>query len=248
MRKLAIGLGGDHLLAEDLEVIQNALFESTAALGRSTGQTFIALYGVVQSDAGGFRSWTAGWVLINGELCQVDAGSFASHPNNTWNIVETNDAAGQETYQDATVQQTYKLRKAAITNNAGGPTQWNNLKYFADYYANKTEEWQFFTTILGGAWGDFIAKFRKNKAFEVQVIGELNVAAFSGSGSDDIIADLPIGYSPGNPIIILCPAIINAARTQVHVEITAIGQLKPKGLVAGDAVQIFFNHTFPTDF
>jgi hypothetical protein len=247
MKSLAIGLGGDHLLADDLEWMQSAITETLVALSKTTGATFIALYGVDMTVAAGNRTWTAGWVLINGELCQVDAGSFPDHPNNTFNIVETFDVTGQDTYEDLNIVQTYKVRKAAITSNLGGATQWDQLKRFSDFYANSTQAWLDPALLLGGDWTYGIAKFKKNKAFQVQLVGDFVNASIATPG-DATMMTLPIGYRPGNKITIICAAIVNSARVMLHVDIESGGAIKPQGLAAADSVQIFFNHTFPTEF
>src|SRR5690606_10941470 len=118
MRAINIDLGGHHLTGDDILYVQEALKEAVLAIAGLTEQTFIKIQGVEISFPGANIQWTAGWVMMNGELLKVDAGIAAAAGNNTFQIVETNDPAGQQTYEDLNTVETYKVRKATILGNA----------------------------------------------------------------------------------------------------------------------------------
>jgi hypothetical protein len=239
MKKLDIKLGGHHLTGDDLLYVQSSLVEGLKAFVDMFGSTAAVLYGVEFSVAGPTLSWTAGWVYINGEICQMDAGSATLASNNTLVIVETYDSAGNQTYEDLNVEDTYVIRKATVSGTAGGANLYTNLSRLS---LNAIGAWQSLNPIYGGSWAGLLIHttspgYRKNQMSEVVFKGTIGISGFA-TPADDVAFTLPSGYRPKDQITTYARCILNAVDTFIELNIDTNGDVSPIGLVASDNCQI----------
>ena len=249
MNKLEIGLGGHNLTGDDILFLQTNLTDAITALAKTTGKALIAIHGVDLTFPGATIAWTAGWLYINGELCQVDAGSAAYPANNTFVIQQTVDTLGNQTYEDLTAQTPYKVRKATISGNAGGTNIQSNLAKLSDFLLTDVSAWLSLNAILtgGSSWvgvngASNVVGYRLSRSRVVELNGEVSTSNYQ-SATDTVIATLPAGYRPGKKLTFLCPASVGGTRTTLHVEVDITGAITPLGLSNGNNVNaIFFNN------
>jgi hypothetical protein len=253
MNKIDIKLGGHNLLREDFLFMQKQLSDAIKGLAEMTGSSCIILSGVVVTTPSTIN-WTAGWIYLNGELCEVQAGSAAYPANNTFVIVETYDAAGNQVYEDLTAEDTYIYRRATIQGNAGGVNLVSTARRMSEWFSNDSVDYISLNTVVAGAWqipaSGIIPTYRKNKAFDVELKGSLSVLSYASPG-DLVMCTLPVGYRPagGGSHRFVCSAIVNGTRTALHVEILDTGEVKVYGLAASDAAEVFLdNIVFPPDW
>ncbi|HLP51245.1 MAG TPA: hypothetical protein VK154_10205 [Chitinophagales bacterium] len=116
--------GGFPLELDDLRWQEEAVRDAFKGLTSFLERDNIILSGVAISGLGTANTtWTEGYVLINGEVCKVDAPTI---PLNTVNqafstyieVVVEYDANGLETFENNVAYDTYEKRKATITTYA----------------------------------------------------------------------------------------------------------------------------------
>lgn len=116
--------GGFPLELDDLRWQEEAVRDAFKGLTSFLERDNIILSGVVISGMGTANTtWTEGYVLINGEVCKVDASAT---PLNTVNqvfstyieVVVEYDPNGLETFENNVAYDTYEKRKATITTYA----------------------------------------------------------------------------------------------------------------------------------
>ncbi len=129
-------LGGMPANLNDIEFWQNATIDAIKGLGRglNLGDTFIT-DGVVFTVSGGALTHTAGYVMLDGEICQVDAlgGPGLTIAGNYIYLekIDTTDPTGFKLFREAGVgsKDTYLVRKAKFT--AYGSVQAGKVLYSA---------------------------------------------------------------------------------------------------------------------
>lgn len=240
MKKLDIKLGGHQFFGDDLLFVQSSLAEAIVALATVSGETLVAIKGVEITVGGGNITWTAGWMVLSGELCQVDAGVAAYPANDTFVISETYDAAGNQTYEDLNVEDTYVIRKAKIQGNAGGANLYSNLTWM-NMSAVKT--WQDFTAITGFSWApsaSYNPLYRKNQTSGVDLAGSIERSNFN-SAFHSPIGTLPAGYRPDKTIVVGVPGTINGVAGTIMLEISTTGDFGAIGITNGDDLILYMD-------
>lgn len=110
--------GGHPLELDDFRWWQDGNAEAFKALAKVFGDSFI-ISGFVASGIGtNNTTWTAGYVVLDGEVCKVDASAAPIDTSaNTYIYVElavSYDATGLESFENNVQVDTYEIRKATI--------------------------------------------------------------------------------------------------------------------------------------
>lgn len=237
MNRLFIDLGGHHLVGDDLLFSQQSCEDPFPGLVETLGIPLLAISGVVLNTAGPTISWTAGWLYINGELCRVDAGAAALGTDNTWIINQTYDPLGTQVYEDLNTVNTYVLRKAIISGNAGGVNLFSNLLYLKDYFLQPLTA-SLGLGPMGLTWsgtGTYGARATVNQINEVVLTGPVSTTSYNAT-TQAIICTLI--NPPPRAYTFACAATIGTTDTTVSVDIDVSGNVSPRGLTAGQAVTI----------
>lgn len=108
--------GGFPELLDDLDFDQKAVREAISGFASGFGvgedQSFILSGCVLSSGAYG-----AGFICLNGEVLRFDGVTAPTVPVGSaavWGVLETNDANGTKTMENATIREAYKVRRAKI--------------------------------------------------------------------------------------------------------------------------------------
>lgn len=116
---------GMALSYEQLAYMQDAIKEALAGLASGVGTNFI-VSGCTRTDVdlgilGPGYNYSAGWVVVNGELCQFDGQSIgvSSHPADASFVVNETNVEPQIEFEDSSLKYVYKGRKAIIDNTPG---------------------------------------------------------------------------------------------------------------------------------
>lgn len=252
MNFLNIGLGGHNLTADDL---MWAFAQHTSVLTeicKTTQEPLLIISGCEVSIVGPNITWTAGLIFIDGEVCEVLAGSTLLATNDTWVIDVSHDPLGDQVYEDLNPEHPWVLRRALIHGNTGGSNLYTNATRLKDLFMNNPAPWVSMNFIAaGGSWVfvsglGAVAGFRTAQSKRVELNGEAWINSFS-TPADDVICQLPVG--PDKSLTFLCPAIINSVRTYIHVEVLSSGEVKPHGLSPADNCTIFLETiNYPTDW
>lgn len=266
MDKLIFGFGGHPFTADDLDFLQtanrDAIGNSLSYLYGYTPDDLIVLNGCVVTIVGPTYTYTGGYIWLSGEIYAVPAQPspqpFTLGLDFYINPVEVTDPAGTDTYQNATVQNTWKKRYASIN-------QYTGYQYYAgiDYasvikaISNCVEK-----DVVTGSWVSVNAfggaapaladakydisapgqaiKFKKNAVGQVTIFGRLTV--LNGAGTT-LLFTLPAGYFPsvaGIPNAIMGLAYRNDTTTALKVNNiwvnTANGEVRLYEMNAGGVV------------
>lgn len=242
MDKLDIKLGGHHFTGDDLIWMQERIAETIKSYALVINEPLLAIWGVDISIAGPTISWSNGWLLINGEICKVVAGSATLASNNTFAIVESFDADGTQVYEDLNSENPWVTRRAVISGTAGGANSYLNIKRLKDYLANEAVSYISMGTVLQPDWGwdvgvGIVPTYRLNKAFEVELNGRIEAPSVTVP-SAETIGTLPVNYRPAADMWFLCSGTDNGTRTTFHVKIDASGVISTPGLIAARTYKI----------
>ncbi|WP_317899413.1 hypothetical protein [Aurantibacillus circumpalustris] len=235
MKKLDIKLGGHNFTGDDLLFLQSSLNEAFIAFIQAFMGDYVILSGIVYTNAAGTLSWTAGWLYMQGEIFQVDAGSTPVSGNPAWEIVETYDPAGNQQYEDLNIEDTYVIRKAAATATGGGAYLWTTARRLGAW-----KNWAVLT--YNGAWNasGTAPLAGMNIIGDVIMRGTVTVASYS-AGTDTVICTLSTTLRPQELRTVAAPALINGAKTFIHLQIDTTGEVKPLGLSGTDAVFVYLD-------
>lgn len=239
MKKLHIDFGGHTLTAQGTKLLQEGPTEALIAFVSSFGSQFI-LSGIdLTYPTANEITWTAGWLFMDGELLQVEAGTIDlgvnADLNSKFSIVQTYESIGSLTYEDLTVVDTQIVRKATIVLGSGSgdprrPSQVNRLKNFRNYspltltsgYTSHVRTPVYGRTVLG----------------DVYLLGGVSNTSFNTS-SHAVIGVLPAAHRDGEIRRFICAGFIGGTSTPVQVEVDGTtGEIKPIGLTNGQNVQI----------
>lgn len=230
MKSLDVKLGGHPLLGDDMDFLQDGLREAFIAFLEGFLGDFVIISGV-EFTVGANIDWTAGWIYMDGEILQVDAGSAAYVTNNSFEIVETADPSGNIQYEDGNTEDPYTVRKASLTT-VGGAYLWTSAKRLKKFRSGVSP------TLLG-AWSSpgNAANYGFNLIGEIVFKNNVAVASYN-AGTDSVLFNLQAAYRPSETRIQLVSAVINSVRTFIHLEIDTNGDVKPLGLSNSDVVTI----------
>lgn len=124
MNKLITNInGGFPFVLEDIRFEQQAVRDAFTGLlsawGINPADSFI-ISGCESVLNGSNYDISAGWISLNGEILQVDAHSVAATLSggavHYWSVAITYDPAGNKTFQNASVNDTYQVRKGVVLN------------------------------------------------------------------------------------------------------------------------------------
>lgn len=235
MKTLHIGLGGHHATGDDLLWLQAGIIESFKTFLDDFIGNHVILSGVEFTIGGGDISWTAGYIYMEGEICQVDAGVAVYNANNAFEIVETYDPAGEQEYEDTVTEQTYIVRKASLTGTTGGTYLFSTARRFKSW-----REWTAATLL--GSWvaSGAAPLYGRNLIGDVIFRGVVTEPAYA-SGTDSKICTLAAGYRPTYLITVIVPALVNTVKTFLHLQIDSNGDVMPLGLATNDVVVIYLD-------
>jgi hypothetical protein len=243
MKKLDIKLGGHPLTGDDLLFLQSSITEGLTALAQGLAGPFFVISGVNISISGGTITWTAGWIYMAGEICQVDSGSATFASNDTFVIVETADTAGDVTYEDLNTESTYLIRKATIQGNAGGTYLYTNLNRLRNFNDRSVFSY-------GGSWtsAGSVAFAYLDITGKTCLRGNVVISSYSPT-PDANITTLAAKYRPDDTRRVIVPAVVGGTNTFLHVTIASTGEVVPLGLTAGNNATLYldgvsFNRTF----
>lgn len=240
MNKFDIKMGGHPLTGDDLLFVQSALSEAINGIARSLYGDVCIIDGCELTITGGSPpytvAWTAGWVVINGELCKIEAGTHNNWDGtNRFEIVETYDPAGNIVYESLATEDCYIIRKGNIDNGGHGSN--NALTVTA---ATKFKDTRKFTNITPfGSWSSsgISVATSLNPIGDVVFRGAISVSSYN-VGTDPKICTLAAQFRPQEKRTFICPATVASARTFLHVEVDSNGDVMPLGLTAGQAATI----------
>lgn len=236
MKTVKIALGGHPLLGDDVEYLQTAQTEGLITFLQYFFGDYVILTGVEYTLAPGNISWTAGWIYLQGELCQVDAGVAVYTTDNFWQIVNVVDVSGNRVYEDLNPETPFITRKATLTGSGVvSPYLFNSAK--------RLKAWRDWTPpTYSGDWAasGTSPQFGHNLIGEIVMRGIVINLSWSAS-TDTIIFTLPAGYVPAQLRTLIAPAIVNTVKTFLHIQIDVNGDVKPLGLTALDNVTIYLD-------
>lgn len=140
MKSLVLYTGGHPRNVNDLAHLNEALTETLTDLMKgliSNGATIpnCILYGLQKTDVGGGDiQFSAGAVVLNGEICQFDAQLVVDGTIPNYGVITAVDtyAAGNPiTYANGTPRNVHRIRKAHVVNQVGAPTS-SQIAYLND--------------------------------------------------------------------------------------------------------------------
>ncbi len=111
-------LGRMPIVLDDLRFINDSIKEALNGIVAHDDTTVVVLSGCIvdyTALASGTLNMTSGSIFWNGEIFKVAAVSGITYDLTVrWEMFESNDPAGQKTFANASVHQTYKVRTAVI--------------------------------------------------------------------------------------------------------------------------------------
>lgn len=249
MNQLKFPNGGISLEGDDFRFLTTGIIEALygAVSAFQFGDTFI-LSGVEFTTGSPYVRWSAGYAVVNGEICKLDAymGSALNYSSGYvyLEIAETYDPAGIEATELAgpTVD-TYAVRKGNFVWYAApqvGKILWNELKTLNNRWITLDTDWDEAATL-----GDALKRTRYRYASDgcLEVIFRLyNNPDTSGNIYSAIaeLATFPIGFRPDrNHHFALFTNIINDTLNnrhsgKIHMSIMTDGKLNFNPLLGLD--------------
>ena len=132
MKRLFVGTsatnGGMPLVQNDLKLIQDSIAQAVAGGLALNNQTTYILSGCDTVSLGGtLIGYNAGKIILNGEVCDVDANAtgidISINPLSTWywTTVVTYDPIGLKVFASGATIDTYQITKAVIGYSSTPP-------------------------------------------------------------------------------------------------------------------------------
>jgi len=235
MNKLDLFNGGHPRSTDDMLFLQSAISDALTALAKGmigNDGGVVILHGIdfTLTSGGTVLNWTDGWVLINDELCKMDAGNTLVASNNMFAIVET--VARTVTYKDGESRDIHLVRKVTISgfDGGGGPLTYT-------FAVNLNSRAQYSEPNGGYTWSSGPILCRKSYFGRIEMTGKAVVASYSVSTP----ATLDAPFRPNRAIAVACAAIKNGNKTILMVEIASSGVITINGCTGGDAVTVYFD-------
>jgi hypothetical protein len=242
MNKLNLtGLGGHPFTSDDLEYLQNAYTEALRGImslskNNSTLYDIVIWWGCIITETPTTFTYTEGYASINGEMYYVPAQSTPQTKFGAgqfcFGVNEVNEVAGTVTYEDATIKNTWKQRRAEII--------WSNISFFAidassylNYHIRNIVDsgtgWTIPTVGLNFSLTPFSAPGKLQ--YRVDPFGYLNFkgrVASTNTGSQ-IVFTLPTIANPGRDIHLALPCYDNTV--PINNTSTVYGLLSSSGAI-----------------
>lgn len=205
--------GGMPLRLDDLKFEQDAVRAAIAGITQGLFQddTGYVVSGCVITGsltAGvGTLNWTAGVMVIGGEVCVVDAGSLVCGISDTphWKVTTSYDANGTKVYQDMSTNDVYQIRKATMLGGspAGTYLDVSTCKYLSPKWrAIGCNEYGIVSNpVFQNNWYNYNSTyyslaFYKDAFGRVHIRGNVADSAASGNFSERHLFTLPAGFRP----------------------------------------------------
>lgn len=218
MKKLIIHEGGHPLYANDhLEHLNEMIQEVQNALAQAGDLDNYYLQEPVLTEINGGNDyeWTAGSIVIDGEICLIDGGTvgliLTGTQSHAWVIVETYRSSDPLAYADSTSKNVHIIRKAElqIIEDGSEPDEYVLLDDVVSYGGAvaailPVDKWV--TASLESGWskpsgfgyGD--VKYRKDRHGMVELSGASKNSSVS---TGDLIFFLPDEYRPTERRVIM---------------------------------------------
>jgi hypothetical protein len=203
-------LGGDPLSLDDLEFLQTSLAEAIkglASVWQWGSSDPVVIAGIKATVGVSDTVYTSGYVVIQQEVYFVSGVTVPNGSSMCIDIAQTFDAAGDETFEDLSTQQTYIIRRGTLKIPVGGPSEMDITDFISVKDALSTQgivvnnETAWANATFSGAWasatggfyGSNAVRYRKNKLGNIELDG---IAYCAASPSAAIIFVLPVGFRP----------------------------------------------------
>lgn len=119
MNKLEFQTGGHPLHLDDIQFLQTAVLEAIQGLASIYGSDF-RVTGALLDNSGPNASWTSGYVVIGGEVYEVEAGNKTGvFTTPVFTPIETISDPSPVLYADGQLKNVHKFRKATVEEDTG---------------------------------------------------------------------------------------------------------------------------------
>lgn len=259
MDKLELGyLGGDPDSLDDLEFLQNALSEAIKGLASAwqhAGLDVPILSGLESTISGTTVTFTNGYIVVNSEVYFVIGGTFNLTDYYVIEIGDTFDSNGDETFENLSVNQTWRVRRGVMQLSTGSGTEID----FSDtvtstqalitqhgFITNQLTSWTT-VSVFGSGWsnnaGTNLARYRKNKIGQVEITGVVKNPTASGQ----LIFQLPVGFRPANQMGFIVMSTDDVGTQFNQILINTSGNITLFGTFGTNKVVNLNLPPFPTD-
>lgn len=229
-------LGGDPLTLDDLEFLQNALIETltgVASVFQNGTLDPIIVSGINFVTSGSNYIVSNGYIIYNKEFYYVEGGTFPTSTVFCIDIAEAYDSAGNQTFEDLTVNQTWIIRRGKVKGITGGPGEIDIADFISLKQAYQSlgilfSEETLWTNLglqttwlsYGGSFGT--PRYRKDKIGHVELDCSVkNVDTSNGS----LIAQLPVGFRPLYKKYFAVAAYVNGINRICQISIDGTGNI-----------------------
>lgn len=116
MNKLLFSEGGQPIYLDDLNFMQNAFAETVKGIVSTYGNVILSGCKVTFNESASRYEWTEGYIVINGEVYKVEAGSLAGSEDTVlyWKTVSTEGQ--KEIFENSSEHNIYQYRKVTLTD------------------------------------------------------------------------------------------------------------------------------------
>lgn len=204
-------LGGDPDVLDDMEFLQSSITEAIKGLAsawQSGGSDPVIISGLNTTVVGANTVYTDGYLIANSEVYFVVGNSFLTGSSLVIDIAETFDVNGTETFENLSVNQTWKVRRGVLKISTGSGTEIDladtrtATQALISKYGMLTNQLTGWLDVggagvaFGSGWSNYaganIARYRKNKIGEVEITGLVKNPTATGQ----VIFQLPSGLRP----------------------------------------------------
>lgn len=247
--------GGMPAIQEHFGYLQNAYGKAFEALVESLNYNLpgFILYGCQSVDNGSTYTISAGAIVLNGEILQVDSHNVTKQSGYTytWSVDETDDPDGTMIFFDGSSKNVYAKRRGKVRGwippsgsymLLGQEQKMEDLikDLLPTYVEPNAPEWQELS--YNNGWQEFtdpgFGKALFTKLFNgfVQIEGYVH----PGSATSETVSQLPAGSRPASKVMFITP--LHEKRVEIDVD----GYIKIPNYYTGH-VSYYLNVIFPTD-
>ena len=254
MKKNQFFTGGHPLITEDFSHLGNGVIESLKGICDGlafNGENGFVLTGCeVTSETTTSAAWNAGVIVINGEVCNVDAGTATKTVGQYWRWRKYNTtlAIDPQTYADAVTNDVHIETKAALIGvttlvpltdvTTSAPTLLDIVcpNFTSTIYVSGwlTAEDAFATPV---AWTTILREVSFRRANKVLTL-DFNLSGTLASAAETLFVKLPVSYtSSGNfsSVVMVngvaCTAKVSASSDKVSIQGTFSGIVGVQGQI-----------------
>lgn len=214
MNRLLIPNGGMPFEGDDLLWLQSGLRGGISNLVSAIyGDEDIIISGVELNQNGSDIDYTEGYVVVNGEILHLPAGTAvgaAQEPERAYIVADLSyDMDGTDVFADGQTKDTYEIRKAGLGDPFGSPPAgaigFDNIDP-RRYY----EVYQVPNNLLQGTWEGIDLEFVK-KGKHVTMRGMIE----QGETIQDFISGIPPRFRPKQDSMFVCGTTSGAGADEV---------------------------------